>query len=96
MLYFALKKEEPFTELENGHCDFDSVNKTITISSSAGAADWVKYTYQAVEYDYMDWNNPPKGQFFELVKSYVVDKDGYRIYQRQGKELELVEEGKHE
>ena len=34
--YFIQKTEAPFTELENGQCEFDSKNKTITVFGSNG------------------------------------------------------------
>ena len=34
--YFIQKTEAPFTELENGHCKFDSDNKTIYVFGSNG------------------------------------------------------------
>lgn len=54
--YLMLKTEAPFTELENGQCEFDSVNKVITILGSNGWNSIINDTYQL------------KGEKFELVK----------------------------
>ena len=54
--YFIQKTEAPFTELENGQCEFDSVNKVITILGSNGWNSIINDTYQL------------KGEKFELVK----------------------------
>ena len=54
--YFIRKTEVPFTELENGQCEFDSANKTITVFGSNGWNSIINDTYQL------------KGEKFELVK----------------------------
>ena len=54
--YLMLKTEAPFTELENGQCEFDPVNKVITILGSNGWNSIINDTYQL------------KGEKFELVK----------------------------
>ena len=90
---FELKTEAPFTELENGHCEFNPSDKTITITGSAGFSDWVKYTYQSVCYDEMYWNVPKKCEHFVLVESYVIDRNKFRKHRRNGDKLELIEEG---
>ena len=48
--------EAPFTELENGQCEFDSENKTITVYGSNGWSNIINKTYQL------------KGEKFELIK----------------------------
>lgn len=55
--YFIQKTEAPFTELENGQCEFDSENKTITVYGSNGWNNPINHTYQL------------KDRKFELVQS---------------------------
>ena len=55
--YFIRKAEAPFTELENGQCEFDSKNKTITVYGSNGWNNTINNTYQL------------KGDKVELVQS---------------------------
>ena len=55
--YFIQKTEAPFTELENGQCEFDSENKTITVYGSNGWNNAIRHIYQL------------KGREFELIQS---------------------------
>jgi len=55
--YFIQKTEAPFTELENGQCEFDSKNKTITIYGSNRWNNAIRHIYQL------------KGREFELIQS---------------------------
>ena len=91
----TLMSESPFTELENGHCEFSSINKTVTIHKHDGAYHYIRNTYQAKQYEIMNWDKPITQYKFELINSYIINNDEYKKYNRTGEKLQLIEKGQY-
>ena len=91
----TLISEPPFTELENGQCEFSSINKTVTIHKHDGVYHYVRNTYQAKQYEIMNWDKPTTQYKFELINSYIINNDEYKKYNRMGEKLQLIEKGQY-
>ena len=89
-----LINEEPFNDMENGHTEFDPLNKTITSRFSSSAFNYVIYTYKQVKHERIDWDKPETFYKFELTKADIYDDDERRIYIKENNRYKLIKEEK--
>lgn len=86
--------EEPFNDIENGHTEFNPLNKTITSRFSSSAFNYVIYTYKQVKHERISWNKPETFYKFELAKAEIYDDDEHRIYIKENNKYKLLKEEK--
>lgn len=82
--------EAPFNELENGHVEFDSKQKTITCTFSTGAEFTTKYIYKQKEYQTLRGYNLEKAFRFEMIKAEIIDNGILKYYtEKDGQAIPL-------
>lgn len=89
-----LINEEPFNNMENGHTEFNPLNKTITNRFSSSAFNYVIYTYKQVKHERIDWDKPETFYKFELIKADIYDDDERRVYIKKNNRYKLIREEK--